>query len=175
MQYNRYMPKTPTLDEQLPRPLWQGLILYQSDYQCEGLGPHRGRLHAHHIDEDKTNNSLRNGRCLCIACHTREHVGVSQEIIESMRRDRATGMSYAKIARRYGSTKENTMVFCGDSFSGPVEDLGSEEGIERLKADRAAGMTVSAVCQKYTIARSTYYNYMKKNSTLARPGGRPPG
>jgi hypothetical protein len=35
--------------------------------------PRTERLHAHHIDRDRTNNTLGNGECLCVWCHDEEH------------------------------------------------------------------------------------------------------
>ena len=40
--------------------------------QCERC-PNTERLHAHHKDRDKANNTLANGECLCVWCHADEH------------------------------------------------------------------------------------------------------
>ena len=40
--------------------------------QCERC-PRTDCLCAHHIDEDRSNNTLENGECLCVWCHDEEH------------------------------------------------------------------------------------------------------
>jgi hypothetical protein len=44
---------------------------------CERCGKTE-RLHAHHIDRDKANNTLDNGECLCVWCHDAEHGGTGK-------------------------------------------------------------------------------------------------
>lgn len=55
---------------QLPREMWRFLIVLQG--KCSRC-PATADLVAHHRDEDKENNCLANGECLCRSCHAREH------------------------------------------------------------------------------------------------------
>lgn len=63
------------LDEQLPLRIWSQLVRWLAEnicQDCEATGTVQ-EIHAHHIDENKKNNCLRNGVCLCSSCHARRH------------------------------------------------------------------------------------------------------
>jgi hypothetical protein len=52
---------------------WRKEVFARDHNACTGLGPHEGRLHAHHIKDYHNFPELRfdvdNGRTLCEACH----------------------------------------------------------------------------------------------------------
>lgn len=64
------MPASTTDEELLTLPKWREAVRARG--QCERC-PATEFLHAHHIDEDKTNNTLSNGECLCRDCHAEHH------------------------------------------------------------------------------------------------------
>lgn len=162
---------TPTLSEQLPRPLWQGLVLYRAGYDCEGPGPHLGRLHAHHIDEDKQNNSLENGRCLCGACHTRTHRRLDDETIKKIKEARSRGRSSREIGRELGVSHKTVLRYTTDTPS-PIEgwSLIDEDALERMRAARARGETFRSIAQEYGISSATVLRYLR-GSARPRPSG----
>lgn len=49
----------------------------RAGWRCENCGGKPRFLHTHHLDHDKTNNRLRNLRCLCNRCHGYMHLGSS--------------------------------------------------------------------------------------------------
>ena len=53
---------------------------YGACFQCGATTS----LHAHHLDENKTNNTETNLACLCASCHMRFHKSGNQELRESM-------------------------------------------------------------------------------------------
>lgn len=61
-----------SLDEQIPRAAWTYLVKRRAGFACERC-PRQENLVAHHRDDNKENNCLRNGECLCRACHNKEH------------------------------------------------------------------------------------------------------
>ncbi len=54
----------------LTRSQWKSQVRERG--ACERCG-RTERLHAHHIDEDRENNTLENGECLCVWCHDDHH------------------------------------------------------------------------------------------------------
>lgn len=62
------------VDLQLDRKLFVGLVKLRAEYKCEECGSDQ-YLTAHHIDGDRGNNCLANGRCLCRPCHNDVHNG----------------------------------------------------------------------------------------------------
>jgi len=62
------------VDTLLDDKLWNALIKFHADYECETCGDSED-LHAHHMDGNHDNNRLENGLCLCSTCHMREHRG----------------------------------------------------------------------------------------------------
>jgi hypothetical protein len=66
----------PLIDGLLTAPEWHRQVKGRADWTCERCGtrPTEDRnVHAHHIDEDRTNNRAANGECLCAACHAEHH------------------------------------------------------------------------------------------------------
>src|SRR3954454_5184286 len=59
--------------KQLPREFWAELVRLRAGYTCQdcGIAPEHRRLDAHHLDSNKLNNCLSNGRALCVSCHAR--------------------------------------------------------------------------------------------------------
>lgn len=59
---------------QLPDKLWRALVKFRAGYTCEECGTSEW-LTAHHKDQDRENNCLANGVCLCRPCHNDVHNG----------------------------------------------------------------------------------------------------
>lgn len=67
--------------EQLPLALWRELVKHRAGWSCEECGDdykearkrEDRKLHAHHIDENQSNNCLDNGAALCASCHGGVH------------------------------------------------------------------------------------------------------
>lgn len=56
---------------------WIKEVKERDNYTCQDEGPHKGRLHAHHIKDANEYPELRyeisNGITLCSSCHNRKH------------------------------------------------------------------------------------------------------
>lgn len=60
------------IDEQIARTAWTYLVRRKADFKCEVCFSEL-QLISHHIDENKENNCLKNGKCLCRSCHGKLH------------------------------------------------------------------------------------------------------
>ena len=49
------------------------VVLERDGHQCQGDGPHSGRMEIHHLDGDKHNTDVANLTTLCAKCHKRIH------------------------------------------------------------------------------------------------------
>ena len=68
------------LFEQLPPHIWKQITLHLADYECEECD-NKENLKAHHIDQNRKNNTIVNGRCLCASCHQRTHVKLRADLV----------------------------------------------------------------------------------------------
>lgn len=59
--------------QQLDRHVWTALVRFRAGYACEKCNRRECRLHAHHKNEDDTDNRLANGEALCVRCHGKRH------------------------------------------------------------------------------------------------------
>lgn len=76
------------IQRNLPRNIWVYLVNLRAEFKCENCGVDSGelewKLQAHHIDEDKQNNRLSNGKLLCPSCHSEAHVWLRKSRTESV-------------------------------------------------------------------------------------------
>ncbi len=81
---------------------------------CEECGV-TASLGVHHMDSNRTNNSLKNLRTFCNACHTRWHWSHGKE---PWRRHSATCIVYGKPAKRLGlrETHRNRLLRHGSPY-----------------------------------------------------------
>lgn len=166
--------KIPTENELLPRPLWQGLVLYRAGYECQGEGPHLGRLHAHHADRDKSNHRLDNGICLCNACHTRERRKTELALEQRLIEERAKGRSLRDIGREFGVSHQ-TVRRLTTKIKAPKEgwSLVDDDSLAEMIRLRSEGKTYREIGDHFGISQPTVIRYIKKGSVRPRPSGRP--
>lgn len=66
---------------------------------CERCGKTE-RLHAHHKDRDKGNNTLANGECLCVWCHDEEHDNPALIVLDATAHQAHLGVKHSAETKR---------------------------------------------------------------------------
>ncbi len=106
-------------DEQIEKSLWYPLVKLRANYTCErcgnsaltleerrnenGDGRKGDQLHSHHKDQNKENNCLANGECLCRSCHSKETIRANEETLLPFRKsigDRVRGIPKSPEQRK---------------------------------------------------------------------------
>lgn len=79
-----YVKKDPNSKQDYRFTEWATAVKTRDNFTCQGSGPHKGRLQAHHIKDWENFPLLRyvidNGLTLCLSCHGREHGVIDKQI-----------------------------------------------------------------------------------------------
>src|SRR5256885_1119 len=92
---------------------WRAAVLDRAGRRCERCPSTTTRLHAHHIDRNRKNNRLSNGKCLCASCHRKEHVEialVNDEIFKQRFKKRSIPASERKRRRDWALKAHEEIV-----------------------------------------------------------------
>lgn len=108
-------------DEILPPNAWSLLVKRRDGYICHDCRqPYPlTQLHAHHVDRDRTNNRLSNGRTLCVPCHNATHAAIRAGTARDGGKPQVAPSTYAGAVTERCCT---ACAYCGTSLEGRRKD-----------------------------------------------------